>query len=93
MGLLNFYQKQNNQVGVLSVKNKDWEKTKSIFKIWFDDQKYLNQIQAKRFFNEAKSKLIKGDFRSFLQNFFKAFSYDNLFFTYRGIKFKILRIF
>ena len=51
-------------------------------------QKYLNQIQAKRFFNEAKSKLIKGDYRSFLCNFFKAFLCDNLFFTYRGIKFK-----
>lgn len=88
MGLLNFYQKQNNQVGVLSAKNKDWEKTKRIFKMWFDDQKYLNQIQAKRFFNEAKLKLIKGDYRSFLHNFFKAFLCDNLFFTYRGIKFK-----
>ena len=88
IGLLNFFQENNKQIGILSKKNKNWEKSKNLFKHWFFEQNFIKQIRAKRFLNEARSSFNQKNFNAFFSNLVNAYREDKLFFLYRGIRFK-----
>ena len=91
LGLINFYQQQNNQIGILTNENLNWETSQKKFNDWFIKKNFNRQANAKFFLTNASSNLRSLNIVLFFKNLLKAFFEDPYFFLYKGIKFSYPR--
>jgi len=87
LGLIDYYQQFNNDVGILSKEFKNWEESKIVFKKWFVKENITKKILAKRLFSQARNNLKERNIKGFLIFFYAAFMEDKSFFLYKGVNF------
>ncbi len=87
MGLVNYYQKQHGQVGIMELNGGLWESAKESFNQWFDNMYFQNQIGAKQHLYRARQNLRNIELIALVKNVFATLKLDPWFWRYRGCNF------
>lgn len=87
MGLVNYYQKQQGQVGILELEAAPWERAKILFNQWFDSMCFQQQINAKQQFSRVRQNAKNIEIIELIKNLLITFNLDPWFWRYRGCNF------
>ena len=87
IGLINYYQIQNNTTGILQLNEQHWKEVKCIYNHWFDDMNFQRKIQAKHLIRSAKDDVIYFNFIKAFMHLKSAIKLDPWLWKYRGCNF------
>ncbi len=87
IGLVNYYQKQQGQVGIMQLDSESWEREKTIFNQWFDRMNFQQQMTAKQHFSRARQSARNIDVIGLIKSMSATLSSDPWFWCYRGCNF------
>lgn len=87
MGLINYYQRQNNMEEILQIDDKQWRESKELYNQWFDKMNFQRQVQAKHLIRSVKSNIRHLNFTKAAEEISVAIRLDPWFWRYRGCKF------
>ena len=87
IGLVNYYQKQNNKKGILQLDDQNWKEAKELFDRWFGEMRFQQQIQAKHLFASTKNNIRHFNFIKATIKIFDLIRLDPWFWKYRGCNF------
>ena len=87
IGLINYYQRQNNMEGILQIDDKQWRESKELYDQWFDEMNFQRQIQAKHLIRSVKSNIRHLNFTKAAEEISGVIRLDPWFWRYRGCNF------
>jgi len=87
IGLINFYQKQHEKIGILDLDDQEWFESKKKFDLWFDHKKYQQQIQAKCLLSKLRMNFRNYSIYDTIYVLKKILTLDLWFWRYRGCNF------
>jgi glycosyltransferase involved in cell wall biosynthesis len=88
IGLVNHYAKGKGEVGMLDASASDWNRIKTVFDEWFEKNKFVQQVEAKKHFLRARNAFRGGRLISAIKGIWGAGVLDPWFWTYRGFDFR-----
>ncbi|MGD2119001.1 MAG: glycosyltransferase [Chromatiales bacterium] len=87
LGLVNYYQRQRGDGGILHVDEAQWNVVKQNFDHWFDHQGYQQRLQAKQIFSGIRQQFRQFRFFQAARQLPQLFRLDPWFWRYRGCGF------